>query len=163
MKLFRTGEFAQKAGVTVRTLRYYDRLGLLKPAAYSAAGQRLYSELDYARLQQIVTLKLIGLSLAAIKGLLTTEISEFSDLLERQKRVLAAQARQLAQVIATIEAAQRSIQTSQKLDLEQMITIIRAVNMNTQTNWLQSFLTDDQQAKLAEQVTGQTLADQKQV
>ena len=63
MKHYRIGDFANKAGVTVRTIRYYDRIGLLRPTSRSDANQRLYSELDFARLQQILTLKLIGLSL----------------------------------------------------------------------------------------------------
>ena len=70
MKHYRIGDFANKAGVTVRTIRYYDRIGLLRPTSRSDANQRLYSELDFARLQQILTLKLIGLSLEEIKGLL---------------------------------------------------------------------------------------------
>ncbi len=40
-------EFAEKAGVTVRTLHHYDRLGLLKPSVRSAAGHRLYGERDF--------------------------------------------------------------------------------------------------------------------
>ena len=51
------GEVAALAGVTVRALHHYDRLGLLKPARRTAAGYRVYSESDFARLQQIVTLK----------------------------------------------------------------------------------------------------------
>ncbi len=42
--LYHTGEFAQKAAVTERTLRYYDKVGLLSPSEYTEAGYRLYSE-----------------------------------------------------------------------------------------------------------------------
>ena len=49
-------EFAERAGVTVRTLHHYDRLGLLRPAAYTEAGYRLYGETELARLEQIVAL-----------------------------------------------------------------------------------------------------------
>ena len=51
---YRTGEFARKASVSVRTLRYYDRLGLLSPSTYSEAGYRLYTDQDFPRLQQIL-------------------------------------------------------------------------------------------------------------
>ena len=54
---------SELAGVTVRTLHHYDRLGLLRPAGRTAAGHRLYADRDLARLQQIVTLKFIGLPL----------------------------------------------------------------------------------------------------
>ena len=52
--MYRVSEFAEKAGVTVRTLHHYDRMGLLKPSGRTGAGYRLYGERDFARLQQIV-------------------------------------------------------------------------------------------------------------
>jgi DNA-binding transcriptional MerR regulator len=42
-RLYQTGQFARKAAVSERTLRYYDRIGLLSPSCHSAAGHRLYS------------------------------------------------------------------------------------------------------------------------
>jgi DNA-binding transcriptional MerR regulator len=163
MKYFRSGEFARKAGVTIRTIRYYDRIGLLKPAAYSESGQRLYDELEYARLQQILTLKLIGLSLDEIKRLLTTDRAEIEHLLERQKQVLSAQVGQLAAVIQTIARAQTAMQTSHKLDLEHFVAIIKAVNMNTQANWLDQFYSDEQQAKLTALNAAQPFDAQKSI
>src|SRR5688500_5720904 len=141
MKLLRTGEFARRAGVTVRALRYYDQVGLLKPSDYSESGQRLYSELDYARLQQILTLKLCGLSLEESKVIITAATAEIEHLLERQKRALLSQARQLHTIIQTIQQAQAAIQTSHTLDLEQVTAIIRAVNMSQQTDWYEQFFT----------------------
>jgi DNA-binding transcriptional MerR regulator len=156
MKYFRTGDFARKAGVTTRTLRYYDRVGLLKPSAYSESGQRLYTEIDYARLQQILTLKLIGLSLEEIKSLLTTDTAEIEYLLERQKRVLAARVSQLTIIIQTIEQAQRSIRTSGALD--SFIQIIKAVNMD----WLSQFYTDEQRQTWDKHEQGRTFAEHRQ-
>ena len=60
-------DFARLAGVTVRTLHHYDRIGLLKPSSYTSAGYRLYRKQDLIRLQQIVTLKFIGFSLNQIR------------------------------------------------------------------------------------------------
>jgi MerR family transcriptional regulator, thiopeptide resistance regulator len=163
MKHFRSGEFARSAGVTVRTIRYYDRLGLLKPSARSESGQRLYSDMDFARLQQILTLKLIGLSLDEIKNLLTTDPAAIQHLLERQRRVLAEQARQLAVVIHTIEKAQQALDASPQLDLETFVNIIKAVNMAEQTDWLDQFYNSEQREKLAAMSSGQSLADQKKI
>ncbi len=56
------GEFAERAAVTVRTVRYYDQIGLLAPARYTGAGQRLYTTEELATLQQILALKLLGFS-----------------------------------------------------------------------------------------------------
>ena len=48
-------EVSRLTGVSVRALQYYDRIGLLPPAAYSEAGYRLYDDADLARLQQILS------------------------------------------------------------------------------------------------------------
>src|SRR5260370_8189288 len=68
--MLKVNEFAEKAGVSVRTLHHYDRLGLLRPSGRTRASYRLYGEREFARLQQIVTLKFIGLPLKENKPLL---------------------------------------------------------------------------------------------
>ena len=57
---YSSGEFAKKANVTVRTIRYYDKQNILKPSARTAAGARLYTDADLAKLQQILLLKYLG-------------------------------------------------------------------------------------------------------
>jgi DNA-binding transcriptional MerR regulator len=68
--LRRSTEFARQAGVTVRTLHVYDRLDLLKPAAVTESGYRLYGEAELARLEQILALRFVGFTLEQIKELL---------------------------------------------------------------------------------------------
>lgn len=62
----RIGEFAQRAGVTPRTIRYYESLGLLGPSERQGSGFRYYTEAELARLQKINALKELGLSLEEI-------------------------------------------------------------------------------------------------
>ena len=64
------GEFARLAGITVRTLHHYDQLGLLSPARRSGAGYRLYTTTDLNRLQQIMSLRYLGLPLEEIGAML---------------------------------------------------------------------------------------------
>ncbi len=66
-KLMTVGELARKAGVTVRTIQYYDQKGLLSPTTKSRSNLRLYSEEDEEQLYRIITLKYLGYSLAQIK------------------------------------------------------------------------------------------------
>ena len=66
---YRIGEFAELAGVTVRALHHYDRIGLLRPQR-SASGTRLYCLADLERLEQIAALKFLGIPLQEIKLLL---------------------------------------------------------------------------------------------
>lgn len=54
------GEVAKKIGVTVRTLQYYDKEGLLSPSAESEGGRRLYTDKDLVILHQIISLKSLG-------------------------------------------------------------------------------------------------------
>src|SRR5579885_3086153 len=68
--VYKVGEFAGLTGVSIRTLHHYDRLGLLRPSSRSEAGYRLYTARDLLRLQQIVTLRYLGFSLAAIGEIL---------------------------------------------------------------------------------------------
>lgn len=65
-----TGELAKLCGVTVRTVQYYDKKGLLCPSAQTEGGNRLYSEDDAQELRFIILLKSLGLGLAQIKGVL---------------------------------------------------------------------------------------------
>lgn len=71
-------------GVTVRTLRHYDQLELLKPAAKTAGGHRLYGESQLKELQQIQFLKQIGFSLGDIKVMLQDENWEWTDSIKKQ-------------------------------------------------------------------------------
>jgi len=68
-KSYRVHEFAELAGVTVKALHHYDRLGLLKPAR-TQAGYRAYKTVHLARLEQIVALKSLGIPLKQIRTIL---------------------------------------------------------------------------------------------
>jgi DNA-binding transcriptional MerR regulator len=72
---YRIGEVAERVGVTTRTIRYYEELGLLGGAASRSKGaHRLYREADVARLQELVRLRdLLGLSLEELLALAEVE------------------------------------------------------------------------------------------
>lgn len=144
--------------MTVRTVRYYDRVGLLNPTARSDSDQRLYSDDDFVRLQQILTLKLIGLSLEAIRDLLTGDAADdLPRLLERQKQALRTQSAQLQRLSDTIERAQAALTASGQPDFDRVIEIIKAVTMHNDKAWLVQFLDEAQQAQMADV----PLADQR--
>ena len=66
MKRYTTGTFAKLANVTERTIRYYDKIGLLKPSFVAENGYRYYTDEDLFKLQRIVSLKNLGFSLEEI-------------------------------------------------------------------------------------------------
>ncbi|MBV8801763.1 MAG: MerR family transcriptional regulator, partial [Gammaproteobacteria bacterium] len=61
--------------ISVQTLHYYDRIGLLKPSVRLPNGYRLYSENDLLKLQQIIALKFFGFALPQIKKLLSSDVN----------------------------------------------------------------------------------------
>lgn len=67
---YTTGKFAKKAGVTERTLRYYDKIGLLKPKKNDENSYRLYTDEDFVLLQKILVFKSLGFSLDEIRFLI---------------------------------------------------------------------------------------------
>lgn len=81
---WKVGELARLTGLTIRTLRYYDQIGLYSPSGYSESGHRLYTEADIARLQQILSLKELGLSLEEIKSVMAGERFSLPDIIAMQ-------------------------------------------------------------------------------
>jgi DNA-binding transcriptional MerR regulator len=69
-ELSRVGEVAEQLGVSPRTIKYYEELGLVRPEARSSGGFRLYGEREVHRLERILWMKGIGYSLATIRELL---------------------------------------------------------------------------------------------
>jgi len=147
-RLYRTREFAELAGVTVRTLHHYDRLGLLRPSYRSDAGYRLYSQRDLAQLEQIVVLKFLGLPLKSIGRLLKSEPGSLPDVLERQHKVLAERRLELDRTIEAIRAACSALEATQEPDWTLITQIIRRVGMQNDTDWTAKYFNEEAKAKV---------------
>src|SRR6478752_7825115 len=154
--MYRVSDFAGKAGVTVRTLHHYDRLGLLKPSGRTEAGYRLYGERDFARLQEIVTLKFIGLPLRQIKDLLDGSDLDLSSTLRLQRRLLQEKRLQLEAAIQAIEEAERSLKSSRAPDLVALKKIIEVMERQNAMEWTKKYYSEEAQAKIAERARSWT-------
>ena len=73
MKTYSTGQFAKLANVTERTIRYYDKIGLLKPSFVMENGYRRYTQSDLLKLQKVLSLKYMGFSLDEIYPMISKE------------------------------------------------------------------------------------------
>ena len=93
----RIGELTERAGVTQRTVRYYEAIGLLPPGEREGHGQHYYTEETLARLQKIDQLKLLGLSLDEIRDVIDLYFTDPSGIQPKQ-HVLAILRRHLAEV-----------------------------------------------------------------
>lgn len=140
-------EFAERAGVTVRTLHHYDHIGLLKPSRRRESGYRLYNDCDFARLEQIVVLKFLGLPLREIRDLLQNDSTLFG-VLRRQERVLSEKRRRLDRAIAAIEKAARSVRSRRGPDWSLFTKIIKEIEMQDNTDWTKKYYSEEAQAKV---------------
>src|SRR5690242_4817369 len=146
-KLYKVREFAKLAGVTVRALHHYDRLGLLKPSRRTGSSYRLYTERDLARLEEIVVLKFLGIPLKEIRPLLEQQ-SGLADALRRQQRVLREKRQQLEQAMTTIAAAERSVRSDTGPDWALFRHVIQEIEMQNETDWTGKYHSPEAKEKI---------------
>ena len=132
------GELAKKMNISVRTLQYYDRKGLLKPAALSAGGRRLYSAKDVIKLHQIVALKYLGFSLADIRGkILSLDTPEqVAAALEQQQLSLEEQIRGMEASRNAIIAFREEVLQMHEVNFDRYANIISLLKMNNEHYWV---------------------------
>ncbi|MFR1708618.1 MAG: MerR family transcriptional regulator [Clostridium sp.] len=128
-EFYTTGEFAKKAGVTVRTIRYYDSKGILKPSYLNDLGYRYYSDEDFIKLKKILALKYIGLSLDEI---ISTEKCDYKkeDLinsLKLQKSIVKNKMNNMKVVLNALETAEFSMHENSNMKWEEVIDVIKSL------------------------------------
>lgn len=96
------GEVAALAGVTVRTLHHYDRIGLLQPSGRTSAGYRQYSPADLDRLHQVLLYRELGFSLEEVATLLSGD-ADPAEHLRRQHRLLRDRLERTSAMVAAVE------------------------------------------------------------
>ena len=151
-------EFAKRAGVTIRALHHYDRLGLLKPSGRTAAGYRVYSDRDFARLEQIVALKFIGFPLSQIRDLLHRRDTDLSAALRQQREILAEKRDHLDRAVQAIERAEKIVASGGKPDWEPFRKVIEVIQMQTKKDWMKKYYSEDQLANLRQRWTPEVQA-----
>jgi ubiquinone/menaquinone biosynthesis C-methylase UbiE len=137
--LYSIGQFAKIAGVTLRTLRYYDKIGLLKPCDHKDSGHRLYSRQDFARLQKILTLKYIGLSLEEIFNIIKFDITDqdFKKSLEIQRKIIDDKVHHMHLITNAIDETLNMIDKDLVLNWDRFVNIINVLNMDRR--WLEQY------------------------
>lgn len=123
------GEFAKKSGVTVKTLLHYDKIGLLKPYEKTDSGYRIYCEDDFLRLQQITTLKFIGISLNDIGHILNESGENLESMVKIQKKALEEKKKHIESVIEIFNNAENTAKQKGFLDVNNLVNIIKITNM----------------------------------
>lgn len=132
------GEVAKKMGVTVRTLQYYDKEGLLSPSAESEGGRRLYTDKDLVTLHQILSLKSLGFSLDDIKErLFSLETpADVAKALAEQADTLRQKIEQLKTSLSSIEQLKAEVLQMQTVNFKKYADIIVNLQMKNDSYYL---------------------------
>jgi DNA-binding transcriptional MerR regulator len=101
--MYTVKQLSQLAGITPRTLRYYDKIGLLKPARLGANGYRYYGDEALLRLQQILLYREMDMSLEAIQDILRRRDFDPLEALERHKEQLYRRIEKMERLVLTVE------------------------------------------------------------
>ena len=108
-------EISEMTGISVRTLHYYDEIGLLRPTAKSEAGYRLYDDKALEMLQQILFFREFDIPLKEIKAVMENPALEKNQILLMQRKMLASKKERLERLIASIDEI---LKGEKKMDFE---------------------------------------------
>ncbi|MEO1402356.1 MAG: MerR family transcriptional regulator [Cyanobacteria bacterium J06635_1] len=136
------GELAKQTGLSVRTLHYYDEIGLLSPSHRTEIGHRLYDAQDITRLQQIVSLRQLGFSLKEIRECLENPEFSLPQVIDLHRARLREQMALSHTLIDRLDAIAADLQTTQSVAVENLIQAMEVITMTTQ------YFTPEQQAVL---------------
>ena len=133
MNTYKTSEFANKAHVTVRAIRYYDAQGLLKPSGYDESGYRRYTDADFFQLQKIMSLKYLGFSLKEIRRLMKEDTGQdLTELFDLQIKLMRKKMENMKQVESALVHAKGLIQDKGNLEWKEVIHLIYLMEMENQ-------------------------------
>ena len=96
-------EVSELTGISVRTLHYYDEIGLLKPTQVNDAGYRLYDDKAIDKLGQILVFRELDLSLADIRLIMDDPDLDRNSVLARQRDLLILKKQRLERIIASLD------------------------------------------------------------
>ena len=143
-KLLTVGQLAKEMDVTVRTLQYYDKEGLLKPSQKSEGGRRLYTDKDIVKLHQILSLKYLGFSLDKIKDNLFSldDPIEVAKILEQQGEIIKFQIDKLKSALETTETLHDEVIQMKTVDFSKYADIVSLIKQQNENYWVVKLFDD---------------------
>lgn len=127
------GKVAKLTGVTIRTLQYYDNIGLVPLKKDHASGRRYFRDSDLAKLQQVLFYKSLGLSIKDIRKLVVEadKPEQIAPVLDRQLEICYQKLNEFKMKISLIEASLTSLKENQFLPLGELVQLIVTLNKDT--------------------------------
>lgn len=148
MKSYSTGEVAKKLNISVRTIRYYDEIGLLKPTSINESGKRLYSDNEVLILEKITLLKSASLSLKDIQ-LIIDQIS-INQILKLHQERLKTEMQQLQESLDQTNSLLNVVKLEGTLKWEELLPLFqKAKKFNKEEVWQEMF-TEEERITLLE-------------
>ncbi len=138
---YKVGELARMAGVSIRTLHHYDQIGLLPPTRRTESGHRLYTRADVERLQQILSLRQVGLPLEDIRTLLERSGST-RRVLEIHLAYLRERVAAERRLCARLEALVEHLDSAGEVSIQELVTTMEAMAV------VDKYYTPEQMAQL---------------
>src|SRR5262245_37415662 len=147
-RLWKVGELAERTGLTVRTLHHYDAIGLLSPSGRTesphGSGHRLYTADDLARLQQVLSLKLLGFSLEQAREYLSRADYDPRRVVRLHLERVRGQAAELRRLEGRLEALADALDKPERVSADEFLTKIQEMTTiekyytPEQLEWLKS-------------------------
>jgi DNA-binding transcriptional MerR regulator len=141
---WKVGELARVTGTSVRTLHYYDEIGLLVPSGRTRAGHRVYGAADVTRLQQIVSLRALGFSLEQIKDTLDGAGASPLEVIRMHLQRLAGEIEEKQALYARLNHLAERLQNHEQVSADEFLQTIGVINM------FEKYYTKEQLEQLAE-------------
>ncbi|UNK19813.1 MerR family transcriptional regulator [Paenibacillus sp. N3/727] len=145
--IFTIGEFVQKSGTGIRTLRYYDSIDLLKPSDYTEGGHRLYTKEDIITLQKIKCLQFLGLSLKDIKNMLKNHTVKGTAILQSlndQKQLFEAKKLEIMNILTDIDHMIETIEEEETINIDIFCAMVQKLMFEEETErWFKEHYSKD--------------------
>ncbi len=146
MKPMKVGELARRTGLSVRALHHYDETGLVRPAGRTPAGHRLYGHAEVARLQQVLSLRALGLSLDEIRELLARQEVAPARVIELHRARIRERIDGLRRLGRRLDALAERYERGEQVPLDDFLQTIEVTRM---TEEYEKYYTPEQLEQLA--------------
>lgn len=140
-----TGQLAALTGLSIRTLRYYDQIGLFSPSLYTEAGHRRYTGEDMQLLLQILVLKKMHLPLEEIKEIIRTSSQDMLGTLDQQINRVKSEITMQQKLLQQLEQTRMEAVKSERISVEGLTSLFELIQFNHS-----SYFTEEQLQKMRE-------------
>ncbi|MBB2481981.1 MerR family transcriptional regulator [Bacillus sp. APMAM] len=145
-KKYSIGEFSAKTGTSIRTLHYYDEIGLLKAEKQPSSGHRQYNDQDVLTLQKIVSFKFLGYCLEQIGKMMKESSfnSNLNDTLQKQKKAFEQKKEQIETTLNAINRTIELIADEGEVDSPVLMSLVNSMQIEKdQRLWVEHHISKD--------------------